>query len=266
MPCKVIFLGPGCGHVAYQLGFMGGLLDDNVVRKSVLRTGACFGGVSSGALAAAYAMATAHGVGTMRDWYKWTIRKGYEAIARSSTMVMGGMLEWAGHLYHETCAAATDGSPPWLRNYVCAASSVLSLRPCFYCSYETADDFAKKSLASSYVPLMMGFRPWQVVQGRRVIDGYAAMWRMEYPDDNYMLVTFLPTLPASLRCRTKHHLQVDQFDTSPGSLLVKCWPWGDPEWADAAFDRGWADALRNREALRAKLLAFLEDGAHKRVA
>ena len=58
---KVIYLGPGCGHVAYTMGFVGGLLEDAPIREAILSRRAVFGGASSGAFAAAFAMATLHG-------------------------------------------------------------------------------------------------------------------------------------------------------------------------------------------------------------
>eukprot|EP00966_Prymnesium_polylepis_P104933 2430594-Prymnesium_polylepis.1 len=104
----------------------------------------------------------------------------------------------------------------------------------------------------------MGPWPWLTVSGVRVFDGYVGMWRTDYPDE-YMLLTFLPTLPASLRRRPRHHLEVDAYDSSSEPLAVKSWPWGDPAWGDRAFERGWADAIGHIDALRAKVLAFLEE-------
>ena len=58
----VFFLGPGCGHVSYTMGFVGRLfLEDNETRAMMESAGAVFGGVSSGAITAAYANAVLFG-------------------------------------------------------------------------------------------------------------------------------------------------------------------------------------------------------------
>jgi hypothetical protein len=48
MDTKVIFLGPGCGHLSYSMGFTKAILDDPVLHDKLVETKAVFGGVSSG--------------------------------------------------------------------------------------------------------------------------------------------------------------------------------------------------------------------------
>ena len=279
-----IFLGPGCGHVAYTMGFVGGLLDDAALRAALLRARAAFGGASSGALTAAYAMAALHGAGTMEHWYASEMRRGYEAVRNASTLVMGGELERAGLRFH-AAVAGVDGArpPPWLGRFPIASTESLTLRPRFVSDFSAASGaaFARELLASSYVPGVMGLAPWVAVpddvrggggaradgdkgggaaddgRRRRVFDGFTGLWRAALPD-SYLLVHFLPgTLPRA-DALSKHRLLAYEVDSSEEWLLAKAWPWGDPEWADAAFHRGMADATAHRAELRAQVLRFLD--------
>lgn len=259
---KVIFLGPGCGHVAYQMGFVGGLMEDEELRGKLLAHGATFGGVSSGALVAAFAQGALRGVSDMRGWYTQYLRRGYEQVGLNSTMVMGAELERAGHLMFEACAReGGDGSPAlkWLSRVVVLCTEVGTLRPVFL-SDRTAspEQFGTTMKATAFVPGLMGPSPWvKLEDGRRVFDGYTACLRASWPD-NYLVVSFLPTLPHIL-ARNKHFLNVYPLDSSKSGLWAKSWPWGDVAWADAAFERGIRDAAVHIEELRDSVVAFLED-------
>lgn len=254
---KVIFLGPGGGHAAYSLGFVGGLLDDAEIRAAMVEKGAVFGGVSSGAHAAAAAMAALSGVLTVREWYTRMLRSGYEMVGAHSTRVMGEELAKAGRTYFDTCRAQLGGSdPPWLQRFPLSVTELPSLSPRFFTSFSDSDQFGRAIRATSYVPGLMGKEPWDVVDGRRVFDGYAGSLRIKFPD-NYMYVSFLPTVPHAI-LRNKYFLDVSPFDTTSESMLVKSFPWGDTKWADGAFDRGRANAIANQQVLRKRVLDFLQ--------
>ena len=105
----------------------------------------------------------------------------------------------------------------------------------------------------------MGERLWLYVGAVRAFDGWMGMLRMEFPDD-YLLVSFLSTLPMAVLRRATQALNAFVYDTSPGTLLVKAWPWGDTARADAAFQRGAADAAAALGRLRPRLLAWLGHG------
>lgn len=261
---KVIFLGPGCGHVAYTMGFVGGLLEDPELRKAILRH-AVFGGVSSGALTASYAMAALHGVHDMRHWYVTEMRRGFEMVEKGGTLVMGAEIEKAGLRYHETIVEAFGEEPvPWLDAFVMSFTTLPSLRPHFVSNLSTATpaQFAHATVASSYVPGVMGVKPWlRLGFGDRgdvpLFDGFLGTLRTIFPA-GYLYVAFLPTIPSwLLSCADQ--LNAYEYDTSPGWLLSKAWPWGDPIWADQGFENGFADATANLLALRRQILAFLED-------
>lgn len=253
---KVVFLGPGGGHAAYSVGFIDGLLDDAEIRAAMLERGAVFGGVSSGAHAAAAAMAALGGVLTLREWYTRMLRSGYETVGTHGTRIMGRELTQAGRSYFDTCSAELGGvSPPWLQHFPVSVTELPSLRPRFFTSFSDAEQFGRAIRATSYVPGLMGNEPWDVVDGRRVFDGYAGALRIKFPD-NYMYMSFLPTVPHAI-LRNKHFLDVSPFDTTEESLPVKSFPWGDTLWADKAFDRGRANAIDNQPELRRRLLEFL---------
>ena len=285
---KVIFLGPGCGHVAYTMGFVGGLLDDSVLRAEIVERGAIFGGTSSGAQAAMYAMASLHSVGSMEGWYRTEMRRGFELVTKSSTLAMGEALEDAAYRYLVSSLqargklgdAVVDVGQraarqsalrsvglqhlPWLDPVSISATELFTLRPVFITRFEDWTDFARAALATSYVPGLMGLRPWITLRGHRVWDGYASLWRTAWPD-NYLFVSFLPTLPSLLLGR--HHLAAYEYDSTDNGwlgtylgILPKASPWIGPTKADDAFRRGVADATRHRLALRASLLAFLRAG------
>ena len=282
---KVLFLGPGCGHVAYTMGFVGGLLDDAVLRAEIMERGAVFGGTSSGAAAAAYAMASLHGIGSMKYWYYTEMRRGFELVTNYSTLAMGDGLEDAAYRYIVKCLKAgghiddavgvahsaarqsalrTAGPEllPWLQSLPMSVTELTTLRPRFVTTFEdSSEEFALVALASSYVPGLMGTRPWIMLHGRRVFDGYASLWRTSWPD-NYMFVSFLPTLPT--RILGRHHLEAYKYDSTDNGwlgmylgVLPKASPWVGPVKADAAFRRGVADATRHRLELRTSLLGFL---------
>jgi len=60
---KVLFIGPGMGHVAFTLGFVGTLLADEELVDAIHAERAVFGGTSSGVMVASYAAAVGVGVG-----------------------------------------------------------------------------------------------------------------------------------------------------------------------------------------------------------
>ena len=257
---KVIYVGPGCGHVAYTLGFVGGLLDDEKLRQAIQAHGAVFGGASSGAFAAAYAMASLNGVRDMAWWYQNGMRPGYQEIKRTgSTLCMGRMLDLMSRDYYRICRAALgigDASGlPWLRWLPISATDVGTLRPRFLTSFASEDEFADSIVASSYVPGLMGLQPWHVINGSRVFDGYAGLWTTTFPD-SYLFLSFLPTLPITTLGR--NYILAYTLDSTNESLATKAWPWGDPAWADGAFQRGRADATAQQLRLRATILAFLD--------
>jgi hypothetical protein len=165
--------------MAYSMGFIGGLLDDDALKAAIVSSGAVFGGVSSGAGAAAYAMAALNGVGTMEHWYFTEMRKGFEIVQNRSTLAMGEGLETAAHRYYTGCLkvlhnradegnASSEDSIPWLRHLPMAATSAWppTLRPRFVTEFATAEAFVQGMVASSYVPGVMGLvphmgaRPW----------------------------------------------------------------------------------------------------------
>ena len=292
---KVIFLGPACGHMAYQMGFVGGLLEDDELKAAIVQSGAVFGGASSGAGVAAYAMAALNGAGSMEHWYNG-IRGGYRAIKERGTWAIGAELEAGSRRYHAACLQALraradagagglgdapgdspDSAPiiPWLRHVPMLATAVKLIRPRFVTHFPTADALVKGVVASSYLPWLMGpvphmgrFRPWVTLpapwSGTPAFDGFVALYGVRWPD-SYLLVTFLPTYPAWL-LGGKHVLRASQYDSTGGggvtgvlvSLFVKGWPWGDLGWNDAAFRRGAADAAENLPELRAQICAFLQ--------
>jgi len=237
------------------MGFLGALLADDSVRTAILQHGAVFGGVSSGALAASYGLATLHGVHDMRHWYTHHMRRGYEAIGWRSTLAMGAELELAAQRYYNICANALGSPIPWLNHFPISVTEIPGFRPRIVSRFEGYTDFSQTLLASSYVPGMMGLRPWLSFDGRHMIDGYIGSWQTHFPD-SYLCVSFLPVLPASLLCA--HRLDAYEFDSADETFLSKAWPWGDPRWADEAFERGEADGASHLPELRAKLLAFLE--------
>ena len=110
------------------MGFIGALIDDDAVRAAIVRRGACFGGVSSGCLAAMYAMAITYGGGrfTMREFYARIMRKGYEAIERGTTLTMKHSLEWGAREYY----ARVRWFAPWSTRLHVLINGVLTRRLC----------------------------------------------------------------------------------------------------------------------------------------
>lgn len=255
---KVIFLGPACGHVAHCLGFMDVILSDVELRDAILERGAVFGGVSSGAHLAAFSMASVHGVRSLHDWYAQDVRRGYERIGRRSVMVMGDEVFQAGLRYHRTCSDALDGDIPWLDCFPLSVTLLPTLQARFQTSFSSAEEFALAIKATSFVPGFMGLKPWVRLQDCRVFDGYTGTLRAALPD-NYLFVSFLPNMPLVAR-RSKHVLRIEQYDTTASSFFVKTWPWGDPFWADAAFERGRGDARMVHDEVCAKFMLFLSQG------
>lgn len=256
---KVIFLGPGCGHIAYTLGFVDALLADKAIRDALVTSGAVFGGVSSGAQAAAFAMAALNGVFTMRGWYNNHMRKGYELLRTNSTLVMGREMKKASYDYYTICKERLGKHPPWLEELVVGFTGFFSLQPIFLTKFDTARDCAQALTASAFVPAVMGLRPWFYLSAirTRVFDGYLGLWSARFPD-NYMFISFLHTVPKTV-LRNKHYLRAYKYDTSDEYLAVKSFPWGDTEWADAAFERGHSDFVAAGSELREEFLTFLKD-------
>merc|ERR1711957_292746 len=122
----------------------------------------------------------------------------------------------------------------------------------------TAKDCAQSLTASSFVPAVMGLRPWFYLSAikTRVFDGYLGLWSVRFPD-NYMYVSFLNTVPKAI-LGNKHYLRAYKYDSSDEYLPVKSYPWGDTEWADAAFERGRSDFVAGGSELEAEFLTFLE--------
>merc|ERR1719195_34192 len=113
-------------------------------------------------------------------------------------------------------------------------------------------------MATSFVPMLMGLKTWaRLENGRRVFDGYLGLWRIAFPD-NYMYISFLPTIPQQV-LRNKHFLCAYEHDSTQESLFVKSWPWGNPAWADQAFERGHSDFQHASFEVRERILAFLND-------
>mmetsp|Transcript_50401 Transcript_50401/g.114403 ORF Transcript_50401/g.114403 Transcript_50401/m.114403 type:complete len:323 (+) Transcript_50401:208-1176(+) len=267
LPQKVIFLGPSCGHVAYSMGFIAGVLDDPMTRQAILEHGVVFGGTSSGAMTAAFASASLHGVGTMRNWYFEEARLGFEAIKNHSTLVMGDEVRRAAFRYYSKClsalkAAGNNGNGaagsdiyelPWLRALPISVTEA-PIRPHFISEFRTATEFADSIQASCFVPWLMGLRPWLNVLGSRMFDGFLGSYRSTWPD-SYLFASFLPTIPSVL---ISNHLKVYEYDSTLDSFFVKAWPWGDPVWTDAAFEKGLADFTTHQSELRTRLLSFIE--------
>eukprot|EP00747_Dinoflagellata_sp_TGD_P029686 gnl/TRDRNA2_/TRDRNA2_134089_c0_seq1.p1 gnl/TRDRNA2_/TRDRNA2_134089_c0~~gnl/TRDRNA2_/TRDRNA2_134089_c0_seq1.p1 ORF type:complete len:337 (+),score=60.99 gnl/TRDRNA2_/TRDRNA2_134089_c0_seq1:51-1013(+) len=260
---KVIFLGPACGHAGYTMGFVSALLEEPEIRERLLRKEVLFGGVSSGAQAAAYAMASLHGVMSMKEWYQRDLRRGYEILKEKWPFVMGQEVEKAVHRYYSDCKEKLGGVPPWLHNFPISVTESFSiLRPRFITSMPSAEETAAAMKGSCFVPGFMGFEPWVQVDSCRAFDGFLGLFRATFPD-NYMYISFLPTAPRSivpggeLLRVPRHFLAAHRYDTTKDHYLVKAWPWGDPEWADAAFERGRRDSVV--ADVRAKLVAFLDE-------
>jgi len=274
---KVIFLGPGCGHVAYTMGFISSLLSDAELSAEIRTTGAVFGGVSSGAMSAAYAMAALNSMGTMEHWYYTEMRKGFELVQQRSTLAMGEGLEAAAHRYYDSCRKAAvhanstehnigsmniADEVPWLRHFPLSVTEAWPplLRPRMLTDFRTSNEFVQSMLASSYVPGIMGLKPViGLPDSTLAFDGFIGSLRIRWPD-SYLYVSFLPTMPPALL--GKHHLRAFDYDSTGGGLsglLVKSFPWGDPDWADAAYHRGVRDADANLPELRAQIIEFLRD-------
>ncbi|EOD04343.1 hypothetical protein EMIHUDRAFT_453875 [Emiliania huxleyi CCMP1516] len=155
---------------------------------------------------------------------------------------MGGV-GWSDQTgYASTSARVCDGSRH-------AAAALLH-------SFDGEDDFAAAMTASSYVPGLMGLRPWLRVRGAAAFDGYLSLWRTWLPQ-NYLYIGFLPTLPVHRI--GEHSLRAFEYDSLPGwlSKLSQVAPWNGAEWADAAYARGRRDAETNRLELRRRILSFL---------
>jgi len=265
---KVIFLGPGGGHVAYTMGFIGTLLRDQRLRTEILKSGAVFGGTSSGAVTAAYATAVLNGVGTMRSWWSDDVRRGFEIALNQSTLGMGAELSAGVHRYYETCQNATTltantmapATIPWLQRFPVSVTEAWPplMRPRFFTEFKTSDEFCKVLTATSYVPGLMGLQPiLPLSDGSPSFDGFIGSWRVVWPD-NYLFVSFLPTIPNGLL--GKHHLPAYEYDSLGGgvvALFLKAWPWADPPWFDQAFQRGETDARTNLQELREQICNFL---------
>jgi len=178
---KVIYFGPACGHVAYTLGFVSTLLDDEAIVSAVRSERAVFGGTSSGAFVAAYASASLRGVRDMRWWYTHGMRRGYEAVEHGSTLAMEGALLNLSRAFHRDAHRLTDGAP-WM---LPIGATDLLLRPRFLLlsapddvtlprgleslpvltpSDAAAELFSQAITASSYVPGLMGLSPWRRVR------------------------------------------------------------------------------------------------------
>jgi hypothetical protein len=293
---KVIYLGPGCGHIAYTMGFVGGLLKDAELKAMLLESGAVFGGTSSGAATAAYATAALHGCHSMDDWWFKEMRRGFEIVQNYSTMAMGTELRGGVLRYYRACSSCAAGGAgddrvwglgeprgrlseaqlddmaaeaeliqqevPWLATLpVSVTTAWPPLRPRFFTRFQTAGDFMRVLWATSYVPGVMGTRPViRLPDGQAAFDGFLGLLRVRWPD-SYLFVSFLPTIPSPL-LQAKHELRAYDYDSTGGGLLglvSKSWPWGDPPWADAAFHRGDADATANMPELRAQIAKFLQD-------
>jgi len=306
------------------MGFVDSMINDEVVRAAIIDSGAVFGGTSSGALTAAYAMASLNGVGTMEEWYQTEMRKGFEAVQRHSTLVMGEELLHASRRFYARCLNATllkagrqlagpgggehensDALVPWLQAFPVSLTELATLKPVFFHKFTSGETFATIMQASSFVPWVMGIKPWLTVdyhttsvEGgggsggcekprsgdneagkfnndainssnddshnrsspsyRKVVDGYVGMWSTSWPS-TYMYVGFLPTYPVQL-LGSASFLRAFDFDSSAGGVLgffSKSLPWGDPDWADAAFQRGQRDALAGRDKLRSEMCVFL---------
>lgn len=255
---KVIFLGPGCGHVAYTLGFLDALLANADIRQAMVETGATFGGVSSGAQAAGFAMAALNGVLTMKEWYRYHLRKGFELLREHSPLAMGAEMEKAGENYYAICKQHLGTHPPWLDNFVVSFTGIFSLQPIFYSKFESARDMAEAICGSSFVPFVMGPKAWIWLSSmrQRVFDGYLGLWSARFPD-NYMYVSFLHTVPKTV-LRNKYYLRAYEYDRTNENVLIKSYPWGNPEWADAAFERGHKDFVDAGTPLHNKILEFLK--------
>ena len=210
---KVLFIGPGMGHVAFTLGFVGTLLADEELVDAIHAERAVFGGTSSGGMVASYAAAVLAGCGTVDDWYR-ALRKGYETVANRSTLAMLQELDAAARAHHGRCRVER---PDWLREYLgpLSVTEVGTLRPRFFTSFDGEDDFAAAMTASSYVPGLMGLRPWLRVRGAAAFDGYLSLWRTWLPQ-NYLYIGFLPTLPVHRI--GEHSLRAFEYDSLPGWL------------------------------------------------
>jgi hypothetical protein len=258
---KVVFLGPGCGNVAYSFGFIAQLFfEDSDIREAFVQSGAVFGGTSSGAMVGAAAMAVLNGCGeSMREWYQTELRRGFEVVKNDSTLAMGNELLSSAHRYWDKCTRPPGvRAPPWLRTFPVSLTSLPSLRPVFVSEFSTRAEFTSAMQATSYVPGVMGLRTPYVDVARvgRCIDGFTGLWRTRLPD-THLYFAFLPVAPHGIAA---HEVNVGDYDSTGGGVfgvLSKAWPWGDPEWADAAFERGMADAAAHMHELRPQIIDFL---------
>jgi len=166
-------------------------------------------------------------------------------------------MERAGYEYVKICKEKLGTAPPWINEMVVSFTDFPTLRPVFVSEFASPESFARAIRASSYVPFVMGFRPWCWLPEarRRVFDGYLGLWRAQLPD-NYMYVSFLPTMPKSALAG-KHFLAAYEYDRTPENIFVRFWPWADPNWADAAFERGRKDFIDAGSELQGQILAFL---------
>jgi hypothetical protein len=83
------------------------------------------------------------------------------------------------------------------------------------------------------------------------------MWLTSFPS-SYLFVSFLRTMPPEL-LHADNKLPVDSiYDTSAGGLFTKSWPFVDTAWNVERFERGRADVQANRDAIRARIIAFLQ--------
>lgn len=273
---KVIFLGPSCGHVSYTMGFTAGVLEDSALLEEMRAADAVFGGASSGALAAMYANAELHGVGNVTFWHRRDMLELGLNVDRYSPSVLGHEVEKVGRAYYQTCARAVNGTGdvpytgslldtgaagtiPWLSAFPMLATEAGTLRPHFTSSHQDGEDeFVSALVASCFIPVVFGFWPWVLVRGQRLFDGYIGMWLAFFPS-SYLFVSFLRTMPPEL-LRAANKLPVDSlFDTSAGGFVTKSWPWGDTAWNVERFERGRADVQANRDAIRARIIAFLQE-------
>mmetsp|Transcript_25577 Transcript_25577/g.33298 ORF Transcript_25577/g.33298 Transcript_25577/m.33298 type:complete len:389 (+) Transcript_25577:117-1283(+) len=348
---KVFFLGPGCGHISYTMGFVAGLLNDDIIRNEIIRTNAKFGGVSSGGLTAAFATAVLNNVLTMDEWYHTQIRPGISAIKRKSVFGISDIVSSTVDIFYDICYNATHNKNdqvihhnnkenkdkeekddkdkiikgneinekkmenndqsitstttnivqktirtttskttttttttttssstsgintntetdissyeiPWLQDLPIAVSLYPELKPVLYMKFPNKSEFVSKFLATSYVPLMMGYKPFLFLSDNytMVVDGFPGSLQIIWPN-NYMFISFLPMQPSIML--GKHHLPQYSYDSTPGlgiiGFLRKFWPWGDLLWHDDCYYRGKADVSNNIEMYRQKILFFLND-------
>jgi hypothetical protein len=258
------------------MGFAAGVLDDDALLREIRAADAIFGGASSGALAAMYANAELHGVGNVTFWHRRDMLELGLNVDRYSPTVLGHEVEKVGRAYYQTCAGALNGTGdvpytgppldagakgtiPWISAFPLVATEAGTLRPHFMSSYQNGEDeFVSALVASCYVPIVFGIWPWVLARGRRLFDGYIGMWLASFPS-SYLFVSFLRTMPPEL-LHAANKLPVDSlFDTSSGGFVTKSWPFGDTAWNVRRFERGRADVQANRDAVRARIIAFLRE-------